>query len=266
MWRQYAPVLLAGFSCGMGLTGMFRHGFCPDSEIPGAPGLLIQEPALRKTVRPWKPPADLFSALAPFSSEGFSWEKKGRMGRGFSLHCPTCDTAILLQFHFDVEQEPETAGAILSSLRDHTQDGRSHWHLYDINAVIPPGYRLTSYRLEAGMFHLAFRGGRTALDLFRWGPARTLLADGDLERFAASRAELPILRNCRWNSIHLAEGVGIEWQRPDKRRFPWQKQTRSRGRIWYLTAANRILGVLLQGENDSNPTLFEAICHGFSTL
>ena len=26
-WRQYAPVLLAGFSCGMGLTGMFALGF-----------------------------------------------------------------------------------------------------------------------------------------------------------------------------------------------------------------------------------------------
>lgn len=26
MWRQYAPVLLAGFSCGMGLTGMFAMG------------------------------------------------------------------------------------------------------------------------------------------------------------------------------------------------------------------------------------------------
>jgi hypothetical protein len=25
-WRQYAPVLLAGFSCGMGLTGMFAMG------------------------------------------------------------------------------------------------------------------------------------------------------------------------------------------------------------------------------------------------
>ncbi|MDD2390047.1 MAG: peptide transporter [Desulfobacterales bacterium] len=27
MWRQYAPVLLAGFSCGMGLTGMFAMSF-----------------------------------------------------------------------------------------------------------------------------------------------------------------------------------------------------------------------------------------------
>lgn len=27
MWRQYAPVLLAGFSCGMGLTGMLAMGF-----------------------------------------------------------------------------------------------------------------------------------------------------------------------------------------------------------------------------------------------
>jgi hypothetical protein len=25
-WRQYAPVLLAGFSCGMGLMGMFAMG------------------------------------------------------------------------------------------------------------------------------------------------------------------------------------------------------------------------------------------------
>jgi len=25
MWRQYAPVLLAGFSCGMGLSGMFAE-------------------------------------------------------------------------------------------------------------------------------------------------------------------------------------------------------------------------------------------------
>jgi len=25
-WRHYAPVLLAGFSCGMGLTGMFAMG------------------------------------------------------------------------------------------------------------------------------------------------------------------------------------------------------------------------------------------------
>ncbi|MBC7350710.1 MAG: peptide transporter, partial [Candidatus Aminicenantes bacterium] len=26
-WRQYAPVLLAGFSCGMGLMGMLAMGF-----------------------------------------------------------------------------------------------------------------------------------------------------------------------------------------------------------------------------------------------
>jgi hypothetical protein len=25
-WRQYAPVLLAGFACGMGLSGMFAMG------------------------------------------------------------------------------------------------------------------------------------------------------------------------------------------------------------------------------------------------
>ncbi len=27
VWRQYAPVLLAGFSCGMGLMGMLAMGF-----------------------------------------------------------------------------------------------------------------------------------------------------------------------------------------------------------------------------------------------
>ena len=90
-------------------------------------------------LREWTPPEDWKQALSRFECAGFAWEAGGEAAVGVILHCPTCRTASVIQFF----QPPGRSGAagqavaVLASLRDHRDDGRVAWAVYDILALLP---------------------------------------------------------------------------------------------------------------------------------
>ena len=142
------------------------------------------------TLREWAPPQDWKQALTRFEYAGFAWEAGGEAAVGAILHCPACRTASVIQF-FQPPGRRGVAGqavAVLASLRDHRDDGRVAWAVYDILALLPSGFALVRHRFEAGRFFLEFRDRRRSISLFRWAPAAVLLRDRDLSRFAETAA------------------------------------------------------------------------------
>ncbi len=125
-------------------------------------------------LREWVLPQDWQQALARFECTGFAWEAGSEAAVGAILHCPACRTASVVQFFQLPGRSGATgeAAAVLASLRDHRDDGRVAWAVYDILALLPSGFARVRHRFEAGWFHLEFRAQHRTIGLFRRGAAR----------------------------------------------------------------------------------------------
>jgi hypothetical protein len=175
-------------------------------------------------LREWTPPQDWLQALTRFECTGFAWEAGSEAAVGAILHCPACRTASVIQFFQPPGRRGATgqAVAVLASLRDHRDDGRVAWAVYDIHALLPSGFALARHRFEAGRFFLEFRANRRTIGLFRWAPAAVLLRDRDLSRFAETVAGLDGLEfratavraSRRWRGVSGPTAVRGGWRHP----------------------------------------------------
>jgi hypothetical protein len=218
-------------------------------------------------LREWAPPEDWLQALSRFECAGFAWEAGGEAAVGAILHCPVCRTASLIQFF----QPPGRSGAagqavaVLASLRDHRDDGRVAWAVYDILALLPSGFALVRHRFEAGRFFLEFRARRRTVSLLRWAPAAALLRDRDLSRFAETVAGLDGME-FRATAVAGAPAVeGRERAEGCARRlasFLGLRPVRT-ARIWHVPARNRILGIVVEGRFAIDPAVMETVRGGY---
>ncbi len=218
-------------------------------------------------LREWALPKDWQQALARFESAGFAWEAGSEAAVGAILHCPACRTASMIQF-FQPPGRSAAAGqaaVVLSSLRDHRDDGRVAWAVYDIRALLPGGFALVRHRFEAGRFFLEFRARRRTIGLWRWAPAAVLLRDRDLSRFAETLAGLEGLE-FRATAVAGAPAVeGRERAAGGARRMASFLGLRSvrAARIWHVPARNRILGIVVEGRFAIDPAVMEAVGGGY---
>ncbi len=72
---------------------------------------------------------------------------------------------------------------LLPALSDQKQDGSLHWSIFDLSCTIPPGWKLTSQRLNAGDLTLSFGMKNRALIVRQLAPAKLALARQSLERW-----------------------------------------------------------------------------------
>jgi hypothetical protein len=218
----------------------------------------------------WPLPDDWKPALARFDSLGFRWRGAGICAEGAILHCPACRTATLVQFF-----QPPGAGAapaaaapaagILASLRDHRQDDRVDFAVFDLRLQVPGRYALRGQRFDAGRFRLDFADARNRLSYFRWAPAQALLGGGTLEEFARRQgfAEL------EFSPFAEAGRAGIEGREPGaggvSARLMAFLGTRPacRARLWPAENRNRILGVRVTGRREIPLALLEELCAGY---
>jgi len=218
-------------------------------------------------LREWVPPQDWQPALSRFECAGFAWEAGSEAAVGAILHCPACRTASLIQFF----QPPGRSGAageavaVLASLRDHRDDGRVAWAVYDILALLPSGFVLARHRFEAGRFFLEFRAGRRTIGLFRWAPAAVLLKDRDLSCFAETVAGLD---GMEFRATAVAGEPAVEGRERAEgcvRRLAACLGLRPvrTARIWHVPARNRILGIVVEGRFAIDPAVMETVWGGY---
>jgi hypothetical protein len=218
-------------------------------------------------LREWVPPQDWQPALSRFECAGFAWEAGSEAAVGAILHCPACRTASLIQFF----QPPGRSGAageavaVLASLRDHRDDGRVAWTVYDILALLPSGFVLARHRFEAGRFFLEFRAGRRTIGLFRWAPAAVLLKDRDLSCFAETVAGLD---GMEFRATAVAGEPAVEGRERAEgcvRRLAACLGLRPvrTARIWHVPARNRILGIVVEGRFAIDPAVMETVWGGY---
>jgi hypothetical protein len=214
-------------------------------------------------LREWVLPQDWLQALSRFECTGFAWEAGSEAAVGAILRCPACRTASVVQF-FQPPGRSRAAGeaaAVLASLRDHRDDGRVAWAVYDILALLPSGFAPIRHRFEAGRFFLEFRAQRRTISLFRWAPAAVLLRDRDLSRFAETVAGLD---GMEFRSTAVAGAPAVEGRERAAgvaRRLASAlglRPVRS-ARIWHVPARNRILGIVVEGRFAIDPGVMETV-------
>ena len=221
------------------------------------------------TLREWAPLQDWKQALTRFECAGFAWEAGGEAAVGAILHCPACRTASVIQFF----QPPGRSGAagqavaVLASLRDHRDDGRVAWAVYDIFALLPNGFALVRHRFEAGRFFLEFRDRRRSISLFRWAPAAVLLRDRDLSRFAATAAGFD---GMEFQATAVAVDDQPEVEGRERTAGVARRLASSLGlglvrtaRIWHVPTRNRILGIVVEGRFAIDPAVMETVRGGY---
>lgn len=212
--------------------------------------------------------AEWRNALGSVEASGFEWNGKGQGAIGALLFCPVCRTVSLVQFfHCDGSANiDKRAARVLASFRDHREDGRSAWALYDISAILPGHFRRERHRFEAGRFVLEFRGRRCRLTLYRWAPAAVLLNGRDLKAFAQAAAGGMGLE---FRPLAVAGYAGVEGFDPRPTGLAGRfkallKTTAFRGvRVWHVERRNRILGVRLEAPQPIGAGDLHAVCDGY---
>jgi len=212
-------------------------------------------------------PMEWQKALGNFQATGFTWQGDTIAGRGVILYCTSCHNATLIQFY---QKHPEEIDKVpqplLTSFRDHRQDGQVIWSVFDILATVPETFQLVRYRFEAGEFRLVFESTGQRITLHRWGPALALLENRNLDQFAGAAFDLSggalrplIVKGCnavQWEAASSRSLLALMNIKPSFRCL----------RLWHLQEKNRILAVMAEGKGPFESTLLDKICSGYESL
>jgi hypothetical protein len=223
--------------------------------------------ALKEPIEKWPLPAEWENALTGFTTSGFMWRSEKSIGRGVILFCPVCRNATLIQFFLNASDEilpiPQS---ILSSFKDHRDDGQTDWSVFDIRATLPEKFILTHHRFQPGNYALAFSDGIQTIHLLRWAPASAFLNRQTLAQFAETITHMaqtdfsfglvnrypaveghlaPHVKKNRWFQRFMAKPVFQVW------------------RFWHLPQKNRILGITIKGHDAIDPHLSNTICESY---
>lgn len=226
---------------------------------------------LRRGLREEKLPTDWARAVERYDSLGFAWQTDSIGGRGAVLYCHGCRKAVLLQFFETTGQRPfRQADRLLASLKDHPEDRKTLWSVFDIAAEVPDTYQLKRFRFEAGAYELFFTNRQAQLTLLRWGPAAVLLKDGGLEGF--EQRCLGLSTN-RFVTVKKRSPLSLELEDGSPSGlFPRLYRQLQRHplyrclRLWHEVDKNRILGVRLEGRQPIETGLLDGICNTYATV
>lgn len=194
-------------------------------------------------VTPNDPPAIWRNALKSGGGPGpetygFGW----RDGAGVLLYWPDSNIAALAGFYGNPPQP--TAGPVLAALQPVAGKPTRPFQLYDIHARAPADLNLDRFQFVPGAFELAFSGTATRLLLHRWGPASMLVNGDGLLSFA--RRRLPSIPKDA-----SGDEMDRRWEQslggPIGKFLPGKRARFEAGRIWRVSEADRILGVIAAG-------------------
>ena len=226
--------------------------------------------SVKGRVAEWFLPPHWQAALANFETSGFLWQGEAAIGRGAILYCPACRKAALIQFfRYNSSQREKILSTVLKSYRDHRQDGRIRWSVFDIRVTLPETLKLNKFSFEAGKFELGFSHGKESIYLHRWAPAAALLSGRDLIGFAGT---VPEFSEGQPQPLVLDEHEAVEWRlRPVS---GWQRRMSRLKvnpsffwyRLWHEEDKNRILGIRCESKHPFDSQLLDQICTDYESV
>jgi hypothetical protein len=216
----------------------------------------------------WPLPEEWKLALARYDALGFSWEGAADAAHGAVITCPTCRSAIMVQFFHPRGSRPDRkAAAVLGGLSDHRADGLTEWAVFDIHALLPEEFVLVRHRFEVGRFRLEFAGRqRRRMTLLRFAPAAPLLSKRSLEELART---LPACGLLEFSALPVGGNPGVEGREAAGLSVLRRLRARigvaplRRVRLWHVGARNRLLGVMLEGRREIGTGAMEALCAAY---
>lgn len=211
---------------------------------------------------PWTPPREIQQLLAAYTVSGFQAQHENSCRHGLILFCPECKRVTLLRWYMDFADEKKTLGRILESFRDHGEGPKQLWSLYDIRMLLPAGAVPRSHEFLPGRYTLCFENNGTAVTLYRFKPAGTLLHNKNIGKFGASLLNRPPREEGGGQAFWLYKAKGLELLLAKARRQPpWQWM-----RLWHEPEHNAILGVKAEGKCLIETGWLETICADYTSL
>ncbi len=211
----------------------------------------------------WTPPQSWLDALSTHKVSGFSW--KNPEGNALIVSCSSCNRASLFQFYPSSSEDPDHFHAIvsrlLSTFRDHSENSRQQWAVFDIRATLPAAFQIKSYQFTPGFMAMDFFTNGFKISLYRWSPASVLLAGRKLSEFAGS---LPFYPGS--TSEKLRDANRVEWESAPSltllnrlTAFLTARLSHNRLLIRHVSETNRILAVRSESRQPMDSTLFDQI-------
>lgn len=224
----------------------------------------------KSRVAEWFLPPHWTKALTGFETSGFVWQTDESDGRGAILFCRACHQAILIQFIGEnTAKQEKVLLKVLKSFRDHRQDGRLRWSIFDIKADLPEALKLIRYRFETGKYELVFYDGAKHIHLQRWAPAAALLGGRSLVWFCSTIPEFaasppPLSKDEDSNVIEWSVSPAGIWHRMMRRLNV--KPSYFWFRLWHLEDKNRILSVRAESKKPFEFERLNRICADYESL
>ncbi len=233
---------------------------------------LLQSDIRRKhglSVDVWNPPESWLTALPGHKVSGFSWLNES--GKAIIVSCPTCNRASVFQFYQRRDENPGNfhtiVSRLLSTFRDHSENCRLKWAVFDIRALLPAAFQIKSYQFNPGYMAMDFTTHGHIIGLYRWSPASVLLAGRNLSDFAGSLPFYPVS-----TSETLKDAERMAWASPPTfsplaqiAAFLSAKFLHHRFLIRHDSGTNRILAVRSESRHLMDNNIFDQIVAGYET-
>ncbi len=153
--------------------------------------------------------------------------------------------------------------SIIQSYLDHSESMNTDWIIFGMEFSIPSYFQLKNFSFNPGVFEIGFKGKKTLLRLYSWGPASFLLSQKDLEKFARGRLTLPQKVTLYGNSN---QGKFFQWefQNPlfgkvqTPQHLAWMKKYNI-FRVCHDDEKNRILGAFIESSKTYEHHLIQGI-------
>jgi hypothetical protein len=221
------------------------------------------------SVDDWNPPQRWLDALPTHEASGLSW--KNPAGNALVVSCTSCNRASLFQFYpgssEDTDQFHVLVSRLLSTFRDHAENGRRLWAVFDVRAILPATFQIRSYQFSPGYMAMDFFTKGLKMSLYRWSPASVLLAGRKLPDFAGS---LPFYPGS--TSETIGDANRMEWEISPSCSLPARiaaflstRFLHHRLLIRHVTETNRILAIRSESREPVDANLFDQIVADYET-
>ncbi|MBI5592307.1 MAG: hypothetical protein HY881_17715 [Deltaproteobacteria bacterium] len=222
------------------------------------------------TTDPWTPPQDWLQALPAHEVSGISFKESA--GNALIVSCTFCNRASLFQFYQCSSEDPsyfhKIVSKLLSTFRDHSEDNRQQWAVFDVRAILPAALQIKSYQFSPGFMTMDFSAKGLGISLYRWSPASVLLAGRKLPEFAGSLPFYPGSTSGKQQDVNR-----MEWEKSPSislltriATFLSARFSHHRLLIRHDTETNRILAVRSESRHPMDPVFFAQIAADYETV
>ena len=197
----------------------------------------------------------------PFAT--FGWREGDLVAWGLLVHCPKCARASIIQIVSGAdEDDPQLAGRILSSYRDHPEGDIVRWSAYGVDFDAPRSFTHAEHGYDPrGLFRVTLKDGRESLSVLRWNLANLMLKGTDLEGFARKSFTKDFRRYnlaVEYDTTRLISRMKVAF----RRRLRSLRPAFMCGMLWHCAATNRIFSVhLLSDSSEESERLRELASH-----